>query len=79
MKFCLRGEADPWSPCKFTGRGVAEWGSKGHKLISSIQTCKNFASNDFKRGGGGAVHVHKAQPPPPPFRLPEMPECAGAL
>ena len=66
------GGLEPPQICE--GGGVAERGSKGHKLISSMQVPPRIS----KGGGlGGAVHVHKAAPPP---KCPNAPECvAGTL
>ena len=47
------------------GRGVAERGSKGHKLISSIPMSEILPPTI--PGGGGAVHVHKAHTHPIPI------------
>ena len=56
------GGGGSWSPRK-SFWGGAEKGSKGHTLISSVQMSEILPPTISK--GGGAVHVHKAQPPPP--------------
>ena len=47
------GGGGAWSPPQFRERGVAERGSKGHTLISSIQISEIFGSNLLMGGGGG--------------------------
>ena len=54
------------APTNFFWGGVAERGTKGHTLISSIQM-PEILPPSISKGGGRAVHVHKAQPPPPPM------------
>ena len=44
--------AGPLDPPQIQGGGVAERGSKGHKLICSMQISENFGSNLLMRGGG---------------------------
>ena len=56
-----------------------ERSSLGHKLLCSIQMPEILPPTVSKGRGGGAVHVHKALPPPPPFRRPEMPERARTI
>ena len=79
VKILLRGGGGgPWEPPQISGGGVAERGTKGHTLISSIQMPEILPRTISKGGRGGAVHVHKARPPPP-FRAPEMPERARTI
>ena len=51
VKFLLGGGRGPWSPPKLRGAGFVKRGSKGHKLISSLQMSEIFCSNLFIGGG----------------------------
>ena len=65
------GGAAAWSPPKFREGGVAERGSKGHTLISSMQVSENCGSNLLMGWGGGAqgcirrADNGRRNPPPP--------------
>ena len=66
------GGGGAWSPPQFGERGVAEWGSKGHTLISSMQISENFGSNLLMGWGRGqgctrTADNHRRSPPPPPL------------
>ena len=78
VKIVLWGEGGPWSPCKFFW-GVAERGTKGHTLISSIQMPEILPPTISKGGRGGAVHVHKARPPPRSGRRNVLPERCDSV
>ena len=54
----------------------AERGSKGHRLISSLQMHEILPPTNAKGGGGAFFTRHN---PAPPFPLPEMPGRAGTL
>ena len=63
VKILLGGEGGPLSPCK-SGGGVAERGSKGHQLISSIQM-PEILPPTILSGGGGECMFSRHNPPPP--------------
>ena len=73
-----------WAGENFTGGGGGGGGSEppilfleGLRKGAPRLRIQHVASNDFKRRGGGAVHVHKGHPP---FWSPEILDIfAGTL
>ena len=64
VKILLGGEGGPLEPAQISV-GVAEGGSKGHKLISSIQMPEILPPTISRAGGGGSACSQGNSPPVP--------------